>query len=311
VASCWLADKLTSKWTAQSRIFHSWTGVSLSSLRAVKNRAITLIENPMVHPATWQHEVLTECRRFGVRPEHCDTVMPSLMLKRREREFEMCDQIIVLSEAAKGSFEERGYGSKVIRVWPGVDHELFRPPTQQRDSPVFRVCYVGRVELAKGVVYLLEAWKRLQLPRAELVLVGEVRPEIHSILNSYRGSNVRLAGYVPPSEVVKHYQESSLFVFPSVHEGFGLVLLEAMACGLPVVATTSSGARDCVTPGNEGLLVPPRDISALAEAILWCYQHPTELAAMGRAARRRVEYQFRLQHYVERQMAVYRAIAST
>ena len=307
VASCWLADKLTSKWTSPSSIFHSWTSVSLSSLRAIKSQATTFIENPMVHPLRWQREVLTECKRFSVRPENCDTVLPSLLLKRREREYEACDHIIVPSSTAERSFEEYGYRPKVIRVLLGIDHELFRPPQQQKQSSIFRVCYVGRVELAKGIVYLLEAWKHLQLLDAELVLVGEVRPEIRSILNRYMGRNIRLAGSVPPGEVVKNYQSSSLFVFPSVHEGMALVLLEAMACGLPVVATTTSGAGDCVTEGVEGFLVPPRDISALAEAIFWCYQHQTELLKMGNAARLTVERQFTLQHYVERQMAVYRS----
>jgi len=308
VASCWLADKLMSKWTTGSSIFHSWTSVSLSSLRAVRNRATTLIENPMVHPLRWQREVLTECRRFGIRPENCDTVLPSLLLKRRELEYQACDHIIVPSTAAEKSFEEYGYGTKAIRVLPGIDHELFRPPLEKKESPIFRVCYVGRVELAKGVVYLLEAWKRLQLPDAELLLIGEIRPEIRSILSRYRGSNVRLAGCVPLSEVVRHYQESSLFVFPSVHEGMALVLLEAMACGLPVIATTTSGASDCITEGEEGFLVAPRDITTMAEAIRWCHQHRSQLLEMGRATRRKVECQFTLQHYVQRQMAVYRSV---
>jgi len=79
---------------------------------------------------------------------------------------------------------------------------------------------------------------------------------------------------------------------------------------LPVVATTTSGAGDCITEGAEGFLVAPRDITTMAEAILWCYQHQTELLEMGRAARRKVECQFTLQHYVRRQMAVYRSVAS-
>jgi glycosyltransferase involved in cell wall biosynthesis len=311
VATCWLADRLTAAYTPESRVFHSWTAVSLASLQVGKRRkAVTLIENPMLHPRHWQREVLAECNRFGIRPENCDAVLPGPLVDRREREFEMCDRIIVPSEAARQSFVECGCGSKATVVWPGVDHHVFRPPQAERNSPVFRACYVGRVELAKGLFYLLEAWKRLRLPHSELVLVGEIRPEVQSILRDCSSHNIRLAGLVPPDRVAQYYQQSSLFLFPSVNEGLALVLLEAMACGLAVVATAQSGAKECVTEGKEGFVVPGRDVDALAEAILWCYHRPDELARMGKAARRKVENQFTLKHYVERQIATYRALAT-
>jgi glycosyltransferase involved in cell wall biosynthesis len=311
VATCWLADRLTAEYIPESNIFHSWTAVSLASLQLSKRRkAVTIIENPMLHPRHWQREVLAECNRSGIRPENCDAVLPGPLIDRREREFGMCDKIIVPSEGARESFEEYGCGSKAVVVWPGVDHHAFRPLEARADSGVFRVCYVGRVELAKGIFYLLEAWKRLRLAHAELVLVGEIRPEVQSILKEFSSPNIHLAGLVSPDRVAEYYQQSSLFLFPSVNEGLALVLLEAMACGLPVVATTQSGAKECVTEGKEGLIVPARDVEALAEGILWFYRHPDERAAMGEAARRRVESQFTLEHYVERQIATYRSLAA-
>jgi glycosyltransferase involved in cell wall biosynthesis len=105
------------------------------------------------------------------------------------------------------------------------------------------------------------------------------------------------------------YREANLFVQPSPNEGLAQVLLEAMASGLPVVATDKAGALECVTNGKEGLVVPARDKDALAEAILWCYQHREESREMGKAARRRIEIQFTLEHYNERVVALYRALA--
>jgi len=310
VATSWLADRLVAGNLPPCSIFHSWTAVSLASLRVAKHRnSVTLIENPMLHPQHWQREVLAECNRAHIRPRNCDTILPVSIIKRREREFQMCDKIIVPSEVARRSFEELGYGSKTVVVWPGVDHQFFQPPRAKEEPSVFRVCYVGRVEMAKGIVYLLEAWKRLRLPRAELVLAGQIRPEVESVVRDCSSYNVRLAGHLSPAEVAACYRESNLFVFPSVSEGLALVLLEAMACGLPVVATTTSGAQDCVTEGKEGSIVPPRNIEALADAILWAYNHPNELVAMGEAARQKVESQFTLEHYVERQMAMYRSLA--
>ncbi len=316
VATSWLGDTLVAKHIPTSTIFHGWTGLSLASLQAAKREgAVTLIENPMLHPQHWQREALAECERFGVRPANSDAVMPSALIKRREREFAICDRIIVPSEVARKSFEEVGYRAKAVVVWPGVDHRLFHPQDAEGEPPaegktsVFRVCYVGRAELAKGIGYLVEAWKRLQLPRAELVVVGQVRPEVQSILRDCSSHNIRLTGWMPTEKVAACYWESNVFVFPSLSEGLALVILEAMASGLPVVATTTSGAQDCVDEGKEGLIVPPRNVAALADAILWCYQHPAELKPMGKAARQKVESQFTLEHYVDRQIAMYRAAA--
>jgi len=163
--------------------------------------------------------------------------------------------------------------------------------------------------MAKGVGYLLQAWKKLALANAELVLVGAVKPEMNSLLRTHADSTVRLTGSVPAQEVARLYRESDLFVFPSVNEGFAQVLMEAMASGLAVVASDYSGATDCVSDGKEGFIVPVRDVDRLAEAIWWCYQHPDETRAMGLAARARIEGHFTLDHYSQRQIALYRKLA--
>ena len=85
------------------------------------------------------------------------------------------------------------------------------------------------------------------------------------------------------------------------------MLLEAMSCGLAVIAIERSGAEDCMKSGVEGNLVPARNVAALAEAILWHYQNPEASEAMGKAARSQIEEQFTLPHYVERVIRIYRA----
>ena len=84
-----------------------------------------------------------------------------------------------------------------------------------------------------------------------------------------------------------------------------------MASGLPVIASERSGAGDCVAEGKEGFIVPTHDADALADAILWCYQHPAETYAMGRAARTRIENEFTLEHYNQRQIALYRTLGKS
>ncbi len=132
---------------------------------------------------------------------------------------------------------------------------------------------------------------------------------MNSLLRTHADSTVRTLGFLSPQELAERYRDSNLFVFPSVNEGLAQVLLEAMASGLAVVASDMSGADDCVTEEKEGFIVPARNVDRLAEAILWCYHHPVETRAMGLAARARIESQFTLDHYNQRQIALYRSLA--
>jgi glycosyltransferase involved in cell wall biosynthesis len=309
-SSAWLADRLLSNKIARCRIFHGCSALCLASLRAAKrNGAITLVENAACHPRHWKKVEMEECRRFGVNSGDGSGNFAERLLERMEREFEECDRIVVPSAVAQESFAEYGYAGRTVVVQTGVDTEYFSPSPAVTMASTFRVCYVGRLELAKGVGYLLEAWKRLSLASAELVLVGELKAQMKSLLAKYMDCGVRVLGALPVREVVRCYREATLFVQPSPNEGLAQVLLEAMASGLPVVATDKTGALECVTTGKEGLVVPAREVHALAEAILWCYQHREQSQEMGKAARRRIESQFKLEHYNERVVALYRALA--
>ena len=310
VISTTVADWLAARWMPDCDIYHGWTSLCLAGIQAAKRRgAITLVENAVMHPQEWQRAVLTECNAFGIRPHNCRATLPSLLIRRMEREFEICDYIVVPSDVARRSFESAGYANKAIVVHAGVDHLFFTPPDAPPRREPFRVCYVGRVEIAKGVPYLLQAWKQLALPNAELVMVGEVAPEMQTLLKEFASPNVRLAGLLSPAQVAEWYRKSHLFAFPSVNEALARVLFEAMASGLPVIATSASGAEDCVTSGVDGMIVRMRDPDALADAILWHYRNPEATVVMGRAARAKIEQCFTLDHYIERIIAVYCALA--
>jgi len=161
----------------------------------------SLLENGTLHARCWQREVLFECGQAGIKPGACPTALPLPLSRRLEREYELCDAIIVPSTTARRSFAEFGLAQKTHVVWPGVDSDFFSPLPSLLPSPKFRACYVGRIGLAKGVTYLLQAWKTLALPQAELVLVGPVQPDIRPILAQYVGSNIMVTGPLPPRQV--------------------------------------------------------------------------------------------------------------
>jgi|HubBroStandDraft_6_1064221.scaffolds.fasta_scaffold02111_8 glycosyltransferase involved in cell wall biosynthesis len=305
-----LTDQLWSRWIPRCDVFHGWMGQSLACLRVAKKQGtITLVENAGRHPAHFHRASWQECERFNIPRKDWSPLLPNALIGRMEREYEICDRIVVSSVVAHRSFAEFGYADKAVIVATGVDAEFFSPRPRSTSEPIFRVCFAGRVELAKGAGYLLQAWKRLGLANAELVLAGEVRPEMRGLLQTDADSSVRTTGVLTAMELAELYRDSDVFAFPSVNEGLAQVLLEAMASGLPVVASDLSGASDCVRDGKEGFIVPGRNVDRIAQAILWCYEHRGETRAMGEAARAKIESQFTLEHYDRRMIALYRGFA--
>jgi glycosyltransferase involved in cell wall biosynthesis len=103
------------------------------------------------------------------------------------------------------------------------------------------------------------------------------------------GEKVEIRGAVSFSELPKAYREADLFVLPSVAEGFAHVLLEALACGVPILSTTHTAAPDLIEDGTQGFVVEPRRVDLLAARIEWALNHRAELAQMRLAARERAE----------------------
>jgi glycosyltransferase involved in cell wall biosynthesis len=154
-------------------------------------------------------------------------------------------------------------------------------PGEKRDS-VFRVIVAGNYGRRKGFQYLLQARRELGLDNAELIVVGNPLDKMKSIVEQYRDErSIVFKAYTP--NIVDAYQQSSLFVFPSLLEGSAKVTYEAMACGLPVVCTYESGS--VVRDGKDGYIVPSRSVEALKEKIQYFYDHPDRLSEMGKSAR--------------------------
>lgn len=230
---------------------------------------------------------LEEAQRFPELAPALQAIQePAWKIERKEQEVQLADHIFVASSFTKKSLLQIGVKPEKISIIPyGAPVDYFQP--QPKPDKLFRALFVGRVNPRKGVHYLLEAWQQLQLPEAELLLVGiNEFPEVwlarHRKMFSYVHS-------VPHASLHQYYSKANVLVFPSLVEGFGLVLLEAMACGIPVITTTHTAGIDILTDGVEGFIIPIRDVEALKEKLEWCYSHPQELLEMGRAARRKAE----------------------
>jgi glycosyltransferase involved in cell wall biosynthesis len=160
------------------------------------------------------------------------------------------------------------------------------------------------MSLRKGLPYLLEALATVRLPRFELWLIGGLTDEVRPFFKKYEGG-FRYFGFIPRQKLYRYYSQGSVFVIASIREGLALVQAQAMACGLPVVATTNTGAEDLFTDGVEGFIVPIRDPEAIREKVLYLYKHPDVRNEMAQAALKRVQSLGGWNTYGEQMLAVY------
>jgi glycosyltransferase involved in cell wall biosynthesis len=225
------------------------------------------------------------------------------------------DAVIVPSQACRQELLAEGVSAQRIHlIRNGVDTSLFHPEPPPAPStrlsfdegPV--VAFTGRLIEAKGLLDLLEAWPLLlqEIPTAHLVLVGsgplEVELRRRAEVPTLAG-RVHLTGEVP--NVRPYLQAATAFAFPSWAEGLPNSLLEAMAMGLPCVATDIGPITDAAIDGEEALLIPVRCPQALAAALVRILTQHALAASLGRAARKRVETDFSLETVVDRLEALY------
>jgi glycosyltransferase involved in cell wall biosynthesis len=297
----WIAARQLA--TGRYDLFHSWSGDCLRSLRVAKKRRIpSIVEIP-----TWHRDG----RKARVsRPDTSESASSvsalqkwkaGLLLDRKRfiEEYRLADLLVVLSETAADTFRAQGFPEEKLFYLPrGADVERFKPG--QRPAK-FRAIFTGALIKRKGIHHLLEAWHRLNLPEAELWLVGSVHDEAKPFLEQFWRDNIRVVGFVPDPE--NYLSQSTVHIFPSQWEGSAKVTYEAAACGLPQITTREAG--DLVRDGVEGIIVQPGDVDAIAAAIAHLHTHPEIVDQMGSAARRRVVENFTWDHFRTRLLDAY------
>jgi glycosyltransferase involved in cell wall biosynthesis len=168
---------------------------------------------------------------------------------------------------------ELKYGREPGRIWfvPNGVEERFFISREYREGDASRLLYVGTWLDRKGVYYLAEAFEQVadKFPEVTLTVAGCIAPEqeVKKYFRPGLGDRIQVIPFVQREEMPAVYMEHDIFVFPSLVEGMPLTLLEAMATGMPVVATNTCGMADVITSGVNGLLVPAADGSALAAAV--------------------------------------------
>jgi glycosyltransferase involved in cell wall biosynthesis len=224
------------------------------------------------------------------------------------------DLYIALTEFARRKFIEAGLPAEKIVVKPNfvASDELRvmsdRPPITHRPSPITPsyALFVGRLAPEKGVRTLLKAWRQLKGIPLKVAGDGPLLREVQAFIARERLEAVEVLGPRPREEVFHLMQGAKALVFPSEwYEGFPMTIVEAFACGLPVIASRLGAMAEIVDHQRTGLLFEPGNPEALAEAVAWAWSHPRQMAEMGREARREFEEKYTAEKNYKMLMKIY------
>jgi glycosyltransferase involved in cell wall biosynthesis len=292
-----LFDGLARRYIPPCDIFHAWGNYALVSMQVARRHgARVVIERGSTHPHYQDAILREEFERYGV---HVERAHPQIIAKGLE-EIERADKVVIPSEFVRRSFIEAGVPAGKLATIPyGIDLAAFRAEPKRDET--FRVLFVGNIGIQKGVHYLLEAWKRLGMRDAELVLAGRVEEEMRGVLARYDGL-FTLRGHVPHEELYREYSNASVFVLPSLQEGSALVTYEAMACGVPLLVSENTGS--VVRDGLDGWVIPIRDVESIMTKLAWFRDHPSEASEMGASAAAHVQ-QYTWARYTQQVVGVY------
>jgi glycosyltransferase involved in cell wall biosynthesis len=272
-------------------VVHPWSGVAEEILRALEGKpTLRILMRGSAHISTQAELLEAEEKRTGSPQER-----PSPWIISRElREYKMADKIVALSSFARDSFIANGLNPQKVPLLPlGASLEMFRPSPQAIEErrrrilsgQPLRVLFVGTMSFRKGLYDLASVVKKLNghSPddnRFVFRFIGPVAPEAASLEADLSGV-VEFIPRRPQAELAQWYSWGDIFVFPTIEDGYAVVLAQASFSGLPVLTTTNSGGPDLIKNNETGWILPIRSPQLFVERLLWCESHREELAAMA------------------------------
>jgi glycosyltransferase involved in cell wall biosynthesis len=267
------ACRLFDHWAARNLPRGSLDGViaceisALSTFRAARRLGLsTILDAPSIHHSAQDRLHGTgDPRSVHARITHI-----------KDLEVDLADQILTVSELARETYIAAGIpAQRVHAVALGADLDLFKPGSRDGLHRNFQFLFCGATIYRKGFDLLLEAFDRVasEWPQAQLKIIGP-RGDAAGELKGRRLEQIVVTGPLNQAELVGELQRADCFVLPSRNDSFGMVVAEALACGLPVLVSTMVGASQLVEPDRNGWIVPAGDVAALADRMAWCVRNP-------------------------------------
>lgn len=311
---------------------HNWTGAAdfppivaagIPSARMVHDHALYCMRGYKYHPLTRKNcdrpaswACIFPCLAFLQRGPSGGVAIASLKEKFREiSDNRALTRCVVAGEFMRGELVKNGFPAEKLRVIPPVPPEwAASEENAAEDFTPGRVLFVGQVIRGKGVDLLLRALAKVSQPwHFVLAGKGSALPKCEKIIDELGlRDRVTIHGYLPPEELRRQYRQAQIVAVPSAwQEPFGLVGVEAMRNERAVVAFAVGGIPDWLEDGKTGILVPPADVDALADAIGNLLANPDLCREMGKKGRESASTKFSFPEYVDRIESFLRELART
>lgn len=265
-------------------VVHAFSGVAEDVFLGTPSIPRHFLVRGSSHIRYQRHILRDESERTGVRLES-----PSdWIVEREEREYKLCDRLFVLSKFARRTFIDAGVPAAKLALLPlGVDARAFRPKREVldercrriRSGAPLRVITTGTLCFRKGLYDFEKIVRACDPKRFHFQTIGSVAPEATKFMTTLP-SSVEVVPRQPHSQLPSWYAGADLFLLPTLEDGFAVVLTQACAGGLPILATTNCAAPDFVSDGQNGWILPIRDPQAFIERLQWCDEHREEVAEM-------------------------------
>lgn len=256
------------------KLAHFYAGTYSKLVEALKNDGTKVTYTAAAHDI---NESRAEFQKLGFAYNFPHLTDPSLF-EQYVKGYKDADVVICPSHHSKAVMES--YGCKNVAVIP---HGTHTPSEIRNISTRFIVGYLGANGPDKGIIYLVQAWAKLRYKDSQLMIAGRHPEHLVDMVRAHGKGSIHLAGFV--DSISTFYNSCSVYVQPSVTEGFGMEVIEAMSYGRPVICSDGVGAVDCVEHGKNGMIFQKRSVDMLAEAIHSYKQNRQKLLDHGKQAR--------------------------
>jgi glycosyltransferase involved in cell wall biosynthesis len=264
-------DRWVGRQLGRADFVHAMPGQALETFRRARQLGVRTVLNHATGPLSeWVRIMRPEYDRVGMRLE---AVCPydERYFRRETEEYRLADYHCVASGVVRDQLI--GLGIEPGRIWRvpyGADPVVFSPPATRVRPPRFRIVFAGQVGLRKGIRTLLEAVFSEPHHEWEMEFCGAVLPEAETDLAAYHDMpSLRLLGHLAPPALAARFREASALVLPSIEEGFGLVVPQALSTGLPCIVSDRVGGKDLIRHRENGSVFPAGDAAALRKELAW------------------------------------------
>ena len=288
-------QKMSLNFISEKDINIIWAGNGFHLLKKITNN-INIIERHSIHVKNQNKLLIEELNNFNKSYSFNIENINSQLL-----EYDLANYIVTPSNYVKKSFfsYQKNYHKTYVNPL-GCDLDKFKK-VEKKDKK-FRIISCGIASYRKGIQYLLKAFIELEKQLdIEWWHLGGVTNEINELIIKTNSKNIHLKGNINKFDLFKFYSQGSVFVLPSIEDGFGMVILEAMACGLPVICSENTGIKDILTSsGAEGYIIPIRNSESIKEKIKFLYENENIRDEMSKRALQHVNENFSWNNYGDR-----------